>query len=86
MKNFIKNWSYPKHVATEAMLYTSMALIGNAFFGKGAEPGEKTLCPAKAYKDMPKRQKCFNHIVVGCFIADITAGYFLLKGLKKIAG
>jgi hypothetical protein len=86
MKNFIRNWDYKKHIAAEAMLYASMALVGNAFFAKGPGNGKKSSCLIEAYKAMPKKQKCFNHILLGCFAVDMTASYFLLKGLKKIAG
>ncbi len=84
MKNFIKNWDYKKHIAAETMFYTSVALIGNAFFSKPTDKSNKSDCPVAYYKSMPKRQKCFNHIVLGCFVADMVAGYFALKGLKRI--
>ena len=86
MRNFIKNWNYKKHIAAEVMCYTSIALIGNAFFSKRSGRDEKSSCLIKTYKDMPKKQKCFNHILLGCFAVDMTASYFLLKVLKKVAG
>lgn len=40
----------------------------------------------EVYKNMPKKQKTFNCMLISCMVVDLTAGYFLLKGLKKIAG
>ncbi len=84
MKNFIRNWNFKKQMVAESMFYSSVALIGNAFFEKKSGGAEKLLNPVKACVDMPKRQKCFNLILFGCFVADMTASCFLLKYMKKI--
>ena len=73
-----------KHIAAETMFYASIALVGNAFFAKKAGSDEKSCCLVKAYKGMPKKQKCFNHLLLGCYAVDMTVSYLLLKGLKKI--
>lgn len=87
MKNFVRNWDLKKHVAAVSMFYASMALVGNAFFSKKKViSDEKSCCPVKVYKEMPKSQKCFNGIILGCFAVDMTVSYLLLKGLKKITG
>lgn len=84
MRNFVKNWDFKKHVAAETMFYTSIAMIGNAFFKKPAET--KSNCPMTVCRNMPKKQRIFNGILFGCFLIDMTAGYCLLKKLKKFAG
>lgn len=83
MKNFLINWNFKKQMITEVMGYGCIAMIGNAFLGKKLPEKEKTLCPKKAIQQMPGKQKCFNGVLLGCFIADITASYFLLKYLQK---
>ena len=68
-----------------SMFYASMALVSSTFFQKVISD-EKSCCPVKVYKEMPKSQKCFNGIILGCFAVDMTVSYLLLKGLKKITG
>ena len=84
MKNFIRNWNFKKLIATESMFYSSLALIGNAFFEKKTGGEGKRFNPVKACSDMAKRQKCFNLVLFGCFVADVTASCFLLKYMKKM--
>ncbi len=86
MKNFIKNWTYQKHIVAETLCYASIALVGNAFFSRIPVKSEKSCCPAEAFKNMPKKQKTFNCMLISCMVVDYTASYFILKGLKKIAG
>jgi len=86
MKTFIRNWTFKKHVAAEMLCYASIAMIGNSFFKKGPVKSDKRCCPMEVYKNMPKKQKAFNCTLISCMIVDLTANYFLLKGLKKIAG
>ncbi|MGI6728011.1 MAG: hypothetical protein ACOX4P_05570 [Anaerovoracaceae bacterium] len=83
MKNFLLNWNYKKQLAAEVMGYGCIAMIGNAWLGKKSTEKEKTLCPQKAIKQMPKKQKCFNGLLISCFITDVTASYFLLRYLQN---
>ncbi|MFA7660286.1 MAG: hypothetical protein WCX60_03720 [Anaerovoracaceae bacterium] len=85
MKNFITNWTYRKHIVAETLCYASIALVGNAFFGKIPVKSEKSCYPIEVCKSMPKKQKAFNCMLISCMVVDFTASYFLLKGLKKIA-
>jgi hypothetical protein len=84
MRNFIKNWNFKKHVAAETMFYTSIALIGNSFFGKNSNQESARKAPLAVCKTISKKQKVFNGVLLGCFLVDLAGGYCLLKGLKKI--
>lgn len=84
MKTFIKNWNFKKHIVAESMFYTSVAIIGNAFFKKPEKKDDVRDCPIVTCKNMPKKQKIFNCSLLSCFAVDLVAGYCLLKGLKKI--
>ena len=83
MKDFLLNWNYKKQIIAEAMCYSCMAMVGNAWLGKKPSEKEKTLCPAKIYRQMPLKQKCFNCALLGCFAIDMTASYFLLRYFKR---
>jgi len=84
MKNFIRNWDMKKHIATVTMFYSSVALVGNAFFKKNDLKISKHNCPMDVCKNIPKKQKIFNGILLGCFVVDLAGSYCLLKGLKKV--
>lgn len=84
MRNFIDNWNLKKHIAAETMFYSSIGLVGNAFFKKQDVKNDKKSCPIEACSNMPKKQKMFNSVLLGCFAFDLLAGYCLLKGLKKL--
>ncbi|MGI6751687.1 MAG: hypothetical protein ACOX4U_03600 [Anaerovoracaceae bacterium] len=84
MKTFINNWDLKRHIAAETMFYTSLGIIGNAFFKKNEESEEKNSCIIGKCSAMPRKQKMFNGILLSCFTLDLVAGYCLLKGLKRI--
>lgn len=83
MKNFILNWNFKKQLAAEIMTYGCLGMIGNAWLAKRSIGQEKTINPVKMIEEMPKRQKCFNGILLTCFVADVTASFFLLRYLKN---
>lgn len=86
MKNFIRNWDMKRQIAAVTMFYSLVALIGNSFFKKNNLNLKisKHNCPVGVCKNIPKKQKIFNGIVLGCFVVDLAGSYCLLKGLKKV--
>ncbi|HPO04110.1 MAG TPA: hypothetical protein PLV37_01165 [Bacillota bacterium] len=84
MKTFIRNWTCKKHIAAGVMFYTTLAMVGNALFKNPYGALEKNRSLTAACKAMPKKQKCFNQILLGCFALDMAASCILLKALKKL--
>ncbi len=83
MKNFLLNWNYKKQIVAEIMAYGCLAMIGNAWLGKKDAECEKVLSPVKMVEQMPKKQKCFNALLLSCFVTDVAASVFLLKYLQS---
>lgn len=83
MKQFLLNWTYKKQLIAEILLYGSIAVVGNSFFGKGQSEGKKSIHPLTVYKQMGKGQKILNAAIGGCFLLDMSVGYLLLNSLKK---
>ncbi len=83
MKNFLLNWNYKKQIVAEIMAYGCFAMIGNAWLGKKGSENEKVLSPLKIVEQMPRRQKCFNALLLSCFITDVAASVVLLKYLQN---
>lgn len=83
MKNFLLNWNFKKHLAIEIMSYSCFAIIGNSWLAKKAPEQEKTLNPVTIIEQMPKRQKCFNAVLLSCFLTDLTASFCFLRYLRN---
>ena len=83
MKDFLLNWNFKKQLVAEIICYGAVAGIGNTLLWRRRPVKKKTKDPRQLICQMPKKQKYFNGIVAGCFIADLTASYFLLAHIKN---
>ncbi|GAB1475430.1 hypothetical protein MASR2M70_02620 [Bacillota bacterium] len=84
MKTFIRNWDIKQHIAAAAMFYSSIALVGNAFFKKKDVKTTGCNCLVDVCKSMPKKQKIYNSVLLSCFIADVVVSCCMLRSLKKM--
>lgn len=83
MKNFLKNWNYPKHAIAVTGIYIGVALIGNAVLGKKVAKDEKSLKPTVICKQMTKKQWIFSGLLASLYSFDMSGSYLILKKIKK---
>lgn len=84
MKEFFKNWNYPKHACAVTGLYFLISIVGNFMMGtpKKIKCGEIKR-PNTCISKLSKKEKIFNCAVTGCYIFDMTATYGIIKLIQK---
>mgnify|MGYP000966767045 CR=1 FL=1 len=83
MRRFLENWNYKKHAAAVTSLYLSIAVAGNAFFGKKVPKDEKSLNPINVSRHMTAKQWVFNGILTGLYCIDMSLTYCVINHFKK---
>ncbi len=83
MKSIIKNWNYKKHALTVGTIYSAIAVTGNVLMHKKRRMSDASFDPVDYCRNMPKKQKIFNGLVVAFFLADMTLGYCAVKYVDK---
>lgn len=83
MKRFLENWNYKKHAVAVSSFYLSIAVVGNAFFGKKVPKDERSLHPANVCRQMTAKQWLFNGILAGLYSIDMSLTYYAINRYKK---
>lgn len=82
MKNFLRAWTFKKHSAIVAVLYSALFSIGNAVFINKNIRKRNASKEKHSAKFISRGQKAFNGILAVCFALDL-ASYGLIKYYQK---